>query len=207
MLDHDFPSDASGVALPYGIYDLSANEACVSVGTTHDTADFAVDNLARWWVCHGRQRYPAATELLVLADSGGSNGTRTRACKHGLQHRLADTYGLSVTVCHYPSGASKYNPIEHRVFSEISKNWAGRPLTDYETIVNYITPSDQPPRKWEVVFASALTVCHGLAADRAARRRSGTRFRRLAPFGQPRPGPGRGPGRDPASRGWRSRLR
>ena len=136
VLDHDFPSDASGVALPYGIYDLAANKACVSVGTTHDTADFAVDNLTRWWDIHGRQRYPEATELLVLADSGGSNEARNRAWKYGLQHRLADPYGLSVTVCHYPSGASKYNPIEHRVFSEISKNWAGRPLTDYETIIN-----------------------------------------------------------------------
>jgi Rhodopirellula transposase DDE domain len=139
VLDHDFPSDATGVALPYGIYDLAANHACVSVGTSHDTPDFAVDNLARWWACHGRRRYPHATELLVLADSGGSNGARCRAWKHGLQHRLCDPYGLTVTVCHYPSGASKWNPIEHRTFSEISKNWAGLPLTDYETVINYIS--------------------------------------------------------------------
>lgn len=138
VLDHDFPSDAKGVALPYGVYDLAANEACMSVGTTHDTPDFAVDNLARWWDSHGQARYPEATELLVLADSGGSNGARTRAWKHGLQHRICDRHGLTVTVCHYPSGASKYNPIEHRAFSEISKNWAGRPLTDYETVLNYI---------------------------------------------------------------------
>ena len=138
VLDHDFPSDALGVTLPYGVYDLRANEACVSVGTTHDTAGFAVDNLGRWWACHGRERYPEASELLVLADSDGSNGARSRAWKHGLQHRLADPYRFSITVCHYPSGASKYNPIEHRAFSEISKNWAGRPLTDYETTVNYI---------------------------------------------------------------------
>ena len=103
--DHDFPSDAKGVALPYGVYDVAANHACVSVGTTHDTPDFAVDNLARWWACHGRRRYPEATELLVLADSGGSNGARTRAWKYGLQHRLCDRHGLTVTVCHYPSGA------------------------------------------------------------------------------------------------------
>jgi hypothetical protein len=139
VLDHDFLSDATGVALPYGIYDLAANHACVSVGTTHDTPVFAVDNLARWWACHGRRRYRGATELLVLADSGGSNGARCKAWKHGLQHRLCDRYGLSVTICHYPSGASKWNPIEHRVFSEISKNWAGRPLTDYETVLNYIS--------------------------------------------------------------------
>jgi len=139
VLDHDFLSDATGVALPYGVYDLAANHACVSVGTTHDTPGFTVDSLARWWEHHGRARYRGATELLVLAGSGGSNGARCRAWKHGLQHRLCDRYGLTVTVCHYPSGASKYNPIEHRAFSEISKNWAGRPLTDYETVVNYIS--------------------------------------------------------------------
>ena len=139
VLDHDFPSDASGVALPYGVYDLRANEACVSFGTTHDSADFAVDNLARWWDCHDRARCPKASELLVLADCGGSNGARSRAWKHGLQHRLSDPYGLSVTVCHYPSGASKDNPIEHRVLSEISKNWAGQPLRDYETVVKCVS--------------------------------------------------------------------
>ena len=139
VLDHDFLSDATGVALPYGVYDVAANHACVSVGTSHDTAGFAVDNLARWWSCHGHRRYPGARELLVLADSGGSNGARCKAWKHGLQHRLCDRYGLTITVCHYPSGASKWNPIEHRAFSEISKNWAGRPLTGYETVLNYIS--------------------------------------------------------------------
>jgi len=139
VLDHDLPSDAKGVALPYGVYDLAANQACVSVGTTHDTPDFAVDNLARWWALHGCRRYPEATELLVLADSGGSNGAHCRVWKHALQHRLCDRYGLTVTVCHYPSGASKYNPIEHRAFSQISKNWAGQPLTDYETVINYLS--------------------------------------------------------------------
>ena len=138
VLDHDFPSDAKGVALPYGVYDTSANEACVSVGTTHDTADFAVDNLVRWWNNHGRARYRGAQQLFVLADSGGSNGARTRAWCHGLQHRLCDPFSISVTICHYPSGTSKCNPIEHRVFSEMSKNWAGQPLRDYETIINYI---------------------------------------------------------------------
>jgi hypothetical protein len=135
--DHDFRSDAKGVALPYGIYDLTANHGYLFVGTSHDTPAFAADNLARWWVYHGRRRYPEATELLILADSGGSNGARTRAWKHALQHDLCDRHRLTVTVCHYPTGASKYNPIEHRVFSEISKNWAGRPLDDYDTILNY----------------------------------------------------------------------
>jgi hypothetical protein len=135
--DHDFRSDAEGIALPYGIYDLQANHGYLFVGTTHDTPAFAADNLARWWVYAGRRRYPEATELLVLADGGGSNGARTRAWKHALQQRLCDRHGLTVTVCHYPVGASKWNPIEHRLFSEISKNWAGKPLDSYQTVLNY----------------------------------------------------------------------
>lgn len=137
--DHDFPSDADGVALPYGIYDIGANHACISVGTSHDTPAFAADNLARWWSRHGRRRYPGVDHILLLADSGGSNGARSRVFKHTLAQRFCDRHGLSVTVCHYPTGASKYNPIEHRVFSEISKNWAGQPLRDYETVLNYIS--------------------------------------------------------------------
>ncbi len=135
--DHDFRSDAKGIALPYGIYDVGANLGYLFISTTHDTPQCAADNLAKWWVYHGRRRYPDATELLVLADGGGSNGARTRAWKHALQRRLCDRHGLTVTVCHYPTGASKWNPIEHRMFSEISKNWAGQPLDSYETILNY----------------------------------------------------------------------
>lgn len=135
--DHDFRSDADGIALPYGIYDLTANHGSVFVGTSHDTPAFAVDNLVRWWNYRGRHHYKDATELLVLADGGGSNGARVRAWKHTLQERLCDRHGLTVTVCHYPSGASKWNPIEHRLFSELSKNWAGKPLDSYETILNY----------------------------------------------------------------------
>ena len=136
--DHDFRSTASGIAIPYGIYDVRANHGSVFVGTSYDTPGFAVDNLARWWVYAGRRRYPKAKRLLILADGGGSNGYRTRAWKLGLQERLCDRYGLTVTVCHYPTGASKWNPIEHRLFSEISKNWAGRPLDSYETILRYL---------------------------------------------------------------------
>jgi hypothetical protein len=135
---YDFRSDAVGIAIPYGIYDVGANHGFVFVGTSHNTPRFAVDNLARWWVYDGRRRYPGATELLVLADGGGSNGARARAWKHALQHRLCDRHGLTVTVSHYPTGASKWNPVEHRLFSEISKNWAGRPLDSYETILNCI---------------------------------------------------------------------
>lgn len=135
--DHDFRSDAKGIAIPYGVYDLSANRGSLFVGTTHDTPQFAVDNLARWWIYDGRRRYPDTNQLLVLADGGGSNGHRTRAFKHQLQQQLCDRHGLTITVCHYPTGASKWNPIEHRMFSEISKNWAGQPLDSYETILNY----------------------------------------------------------------------
>lgn len=136
--DHDFRSQAKGLATPYGIYDLSANRATVIVGTSHDTPDFAVDAICQWWRQQGRRRYPQAPELLILADSGGSNGPRCRAWKLALQEKLANAFGLAVTVCHYPTGASKWNPVEHRVFSEISKHWAGQPLHDYSIIVRLI---------------------------------------------------------------------
>lgn len=138
VLDHDFRSDAKGMAAPGGIYDTQANRGTVFVGTSHDTADFTVDNLVRWWVSEGRDRYRDATELLVLADGGGSNAARSRAFKYNLQTRLCDPYRVDVTVCHYPTGASKWNPIEHRLFSQISNNWAGHPLRSYETILNHI---------------------------------------------------------------------
>lgn len=135
--DHDFRSDADGIAIPYGIYDVAANLGSLFVGTSHNTAAFAADNLARWWIYDGRRRYPQTTQLLVLADGGSSNGANSRQFKHALQHRLADRHGLTVTVCHYPTGASKWNPVEHRMFSELSKNWAGKPLDSYQTILNY----------------------------------------------------------------------
>lgn len=137
--DHDFRSDAAGMATPFGIYDVGANRGAVFVGTSHDTPAFAAENVVRWWEIEGRDRYPGVTELLVLADGGGSNGPRLRAFKHALQTRLCDAYGVRVTLCHYPAGASKWNPIEHRLFSEISKNWAGCPLRSYQTILNYIS--------------------------------------------------------------------
>lgn len=136
--DHDFRSQAKGLAIPYGIYDLSANRGRVVVGTSHDTPDFAVDAICQWWQQEGCHRYPNAPELLIFADSGGSNGARCRAWKLALQEKLADRYHLGVTVCHYPTGASKWNPIEHRLFSEISKHWSGQPLSDYQTIVRLI---------------------------------------------------------------------
>lgn len=126
------------MAVPYGVLDVLANRGHVCVGTSHDTPQFAVHALAQWWRRTGRARYPTADHVLVLADNGGSNGSRTRAWKLQLQTQLCDRFHISVTVCHYPPGTSKWNPIEHRLFSEISKNWAGRPLDSFETVLNYI---------------------------------------------------------------------
>jgi hypothetical protein len=135
---HDFPHDALLRAVPYGIYDVSNNCGSVYVGTSADTPEFAVTALARWWEEEGRQRFPHATHLLILADAGGSNGCRTRSFKLHLQEQLSDRYRLSVTVCHYPTGCSKWNPIEHRLFSQISLNWAGKPLRSLDTMLNSI---------------------------------------------------------------------
>ena len=136
--DHDFRSEAQGMAIPYGIYDLVANRGSVFVGTSHDTPEFAAGNVAQWWRDLGRKSYSDVSQLLILADSGGSNGARVRAWKYALQEQVADRFDLEVTVCHYPTGASKWNPIEHRLFSEISKHWAGQPLDSYQTILRLI---------------------------------------------------------------------
>ena len=134
---HDFPSDARYRAVPYGLYDVLANKGHVVVGTSADTPDFAADAVERWWVRCGCKRYRRAGALLILADSGGSNGCRPRRWKQRLQG-LADWYGLEVTVCHYPRGASKWNPVEHRLFSHISRNWAGVPLRTPELLLGLI---------------------------------------------------------------------
>ena len=137
--DHDFRSEAIGMANPYGILDLLTNQGAVFVGTSHDTPEFAASNVAQWWRDFGRRNYAEASQLLILADSGGSNGARTRTWKYALQEQVADRFDLEVTVCHYPTGASKWNPIEHRLFSEISKHWAGQPLDSYQTILRLIS--------------------------------------------------------------------
>lgn len=138
VLDHDFPSDASGVAIPYGIYDIMRNEGFVCVGTTCDTSEFAVDSIRTWWQKSGTHHYPYADRLLILADCGGSNGYRIRLWKQQLKDAFCDRFGLQVKVCHYPPGSSKWNPIEHRMFSFISNNWAAEPLLDYETVLKFI---------------------------------------------------------------------
>jgi hypothetical protein len=136
--DHDFRSDSTGVAIPYGIYDLLANRGSVVVGVSHDTTAFAARAIAYWWRQEGLGRYPRSRQILILSDTGGSNGYRCRAWKTELQSQLADSLGLTLTVAHYPTGASKWNPIEHRLFSEISKNWADEPLDSYQKILNFI---------------------------------------------------------------------
>lgn len=138
VLDHDFPSDSNGVAIPYGIYDIIQNEGFVCVGTSRDTSEFAVDSIRTWWLKSGSRHYPNADRLLILADCGGSNGYRIRLWKQQLQIGFCDRFGLQVKVCHYPPGSSKWNPIEHRMFSFISNNWAAQPLLDYETVLKFI---------------------------------------------------------------------
>ncbi len=133
--DHDFESEALGKAVPYGVYDLLHNRGYVYVGQSADTAEFAVDVIAQWWTTFGRQDFPEAPGLLVLCDGGGSNGWRSRLWKAHVQEQLADQLGLTVTVCHYPTGASKWNPVEHRLFGPISVNWAGVPLRTFDTLL------------------------------------------------------------------------
>jgi Rhodopirellula transposase DDE domain len=134
---YDYPHLGLGTAIPYGAYDVQRNEGFVNVGMTHDTAEFAVHSLRQWWKMVGWRHYPRAQALLVCADGGGSNGSRNRAWKYHLQ-QFSDQFGVPVTVCHYPPGTSKWNKIEHRMFSFISLNWQGRPLISYETVVNLI---------------------------------------------------------------------
>jgi len=137
VLAHDFPSSAVGKANPYGIYDLAQNDGLVVVGTSHETPTFACASIRRWWLMVGRRRYPQAKRLLIEADCGGANDYRKWEWKVGLQ-QLADEFDLAITVTHYPPGASKWNPIDHRMFSLISGNWAGEPLVSYETVLQHI---------------------------------------------------------------------
>jgi hypothetical protein len=134
---HDFIDPELGKAIPYGVYDVARNEGWVNVGIDHDTAEFAVESIRRWWRRMGRYAYPEATELLITADGGGSNGYRTRLWKLELQ-QFANDSGLRLTIAHYPPGTSKWNKIEHRMFSHITENWRGRPLESLETVVNLI---------------------------------------------------------------------
>lgn len=149
VLENDFPSEADGVAIPYGIYDVGRHEGLVVVGTSHQTPEFAIAAIRRWWLLRGRRHYTHPTQLLIEADCGGANGNDYWAWKWGLQ-RLADEFGLTITVTHLPTSASKWNPIEHRLFCFISKNWAGQPLVNYETVLKFIrtTTTETGLRCW-----------------------------------------------------------
>ncbi len=135
---HDFPDPKQGKVIPYGVYDLTHNQGWVNVGISHDTAEFAVASIRQWWKTMGRRLYPKATEILITADGGGSNGYRIRLWKRELQ-KLATEIGLTINVCHLPPGTSKWNKIEHRMFCHITENWRGRPLISREVVVNLIS--------------------------------------------------------------------
>jgi len=145
VADHDFPSYASAKIIPYGIYDTIANEGAVYLGLSHDTAAFAVDSICAWWKKYGSQRYPDTRRILILADHGGSNSPSNAAWHYHLWHDFCQPHRLKATICHYPAGASKWNPIEHRLFSEISKNWAGVPLINLQTAIKYIRKTKTEP--------------------------------------------------------------
>jgi len=153
---HDFPDKQLGKAIPYGVYDLASNEGWGSVGIDHDTAQFATASVRRWWQEMGVGRFPRATKLMITADGGGSNGSRNRLWKIALQ-TLADDLGLGLEICHFPPGTSKWNKIEHRLFSFITQNWRGRPLTSYQVIVNLIAHTTT---KAGLVVKAALDTRH-----------------------------------------------
>jgi hypothetical protein len=136
--EHDFPSGAECRAVPFGVYDVARNAGHVVVGVSNNTPEFAVNAIASWWRQEGKVAYARANKLLILADGGGGNGCRARAWKLKLQELLGDAFGLEVTVCHYPPGCSKWNPVEHRLFSQISRNWAGKPLRSLAVMLAYI---------------------------------------------------------------------
>lgn len=138
MNAHDFPQDALCKAAPYGVYDVGRNHGFVHVGISSDTPQFAVDSIRQWWLDHGRKHYGTVDKLLILADAGGSNGYRCRHFKKLLQEQMADAFGLKVTLCHFPSGSSKWNPVEHRLFGPISCHWSGVPLRSLKLLLQLV---------------------------------------------------------------------
>jgi Rhodopirellula transposase DDE domain len=136
--EHDYSSQAECLAVPFGIYDVMKNTGYVVVGLSHNTSEFAVSSISRWWQDEGQEVYPGVAELMILADGGGGNGYRSKAWRWNLQEKICNRYRLTVTVCHYPPGCSKWNPVEHRLFSQISNNWAGTPLRSLAIMLGYI---------------------------------------------------------------------
>ncbi len=167
--DHDFPSEADGKASPYGIYDITHNQGHVYVGTSYDTPTFAAYAIAQWWNNPHRPQFENEDKLLILCDAGGSNSCRYWRWKIEVQRQLADEFGIEVMICHYPTGASKWNPIEHRLFSEISKNWAGKPLRTFQTVVDYIQNTVTQTGLTVQAFLVALIFEKGLRYDQKER--------------------------------------
>jgi Rhodopirellula transposase DDE domain len=180
VLDHDFLSSAEGRAIPFGIYNEGLNLGCVVVGVSRETPAFACAALERWWWESGFGLHPRATRLLIHADCGGANSNRTWAWKAALQ-RLADATGLTITVAHYPSGASKWNPIEHRMFSLISKNWAGQPLVSYETVLNFIRTTRSSTGYMCRAWIDTRTYPTGVRVSAADKSRIRIRFHKALP--------------------------
>ena len=178
---HDFPSEALGRAVPYGVYDLQHNRGTVYVGQSADTPAFAVDNLAHWCQTELLERFPGATQVFIEADGGGSNASRSRVFKQQLQEKLADELGLTITVCHYPPGTSKWNPIEHRLFSEISKTWAGCPLRSFDLVLDYI--ADTKTHTGLTVQAHLVTAeyCTGLKVANEVMETLNIKFHEVCP--------------------------
>jgi hypothetical protein len=164
--DHDFRSDASGVGISYGIYDTPNNRGTVCVGVSHDTPAFAAHSIVTWWTREGSRRHDHAPKLLVLADSGGSNGCRSWAWKTELQAQLCNPFGITATVAHYPTGASKWNPIEHRLFSEISKHWAAEPLVSYDKMLGFIRNTSTKTGLVVTAYLDRKEYLTGLKPDR-----------------------------------------
>ena len=178
---HDFGSEALGRATPYGIYDLTHNQGYVYVGTSADTPTLAAYAIAQWWANPDRPRFAREDKLLILCDAGGSNSCRYWQWKIQLQQQLADQFGIEVMICHYPTGASKWNPIEHRLFSEISKNWAGQPLRTFQTMLNYIRHTTTETGLMVKAFLIERVFEKGLKYDRQDRENLNLRRCRTCP--------------------------
>src|SRR5262249_49881718 len=164
--EHDFPSQAECSALPFGVYDTTRNAGYVVVGLSHNTPEFAVSTIAKWWQEVGHAGYPQAAHVLILADGGGSNGSRSRAWRTNLQGNLCDRFQLTASVCHYPPGCSKWNPVEHRLFSQISRNWEGKPLRTLGIMLGYIRGTTTTTGLTVQAHLDENTYCQGQKVSR-----------------------------------------
>ena len=178
---HDFPSEAEGRAVPYGLYDLTHNQGYVYVGTSYDTPEFAAHVIAQWWADPDRPRFPREDKLLILCDGGGSNNCRYWMWKWQVQQQLANQFGIEVLICHYPTGASKWNPIEYRLFSQITRNWAAKPLTSWSVMLNYIRNTTTETGLTVKAFLVDRAFEKGLSVSPADKRNLALFRRRICP--------------------------